>query len=110
MRLYEVTYFGLNANGDELFCKGKTFTDKEKAISCLQMYTNDFDDTLNMYLYPERVNLYTRLKVSEEADGEFKCIGSKVYSYSESINPDSDKDRYKRNEKINTCPEFFKTI
>jgi hypothetical protein len=110
MKLYVVTYFGLSANGYELFCKERVFSDKDKALACLQTYTNEFRETLSQYLYPERVRLYTRLKVSEEKDGEFKYICSKVYSYSEGLNPNSDEDRDKRCEKINTCPEFFKTI
>ena len=110
MRLYEITYFALHVNGDELFCKGRDFSDKEKAMACLQEYTNEFAETLNAYLYPERVNLYTRMRVSEETDGEFKYLTSRTFSYSESINPNSDEDREKRHEVIDTDPEFFKTI
>lgn len=108
MKLYVVTYFGLNANGEELFCKGREFSDKDKALACLQTYTNEFRETLNEYMYPERVNLYTRLKVSREENGEFKYIGSAIYSYSEGINPNSDEDRDKRAEKINADADFFK--
>ena len=108
MRIYEVTYFGLNVYGEELFCKGRTFSDKGKALKALQAYTEDFVDTLNEFLYPERVNLYTRLKVREETNGEFKRVGSAVYSYSEGVNPNSHKDRDKRHENINADLEFFK--
>lgn len=82
--LYKCTYFAKNLDGDELFSRSELFSDRQMAIDWLRETTDNFDITLSMYDYPDRVNLYTHILRYEDMGGRYRKVASAIYSYSES--------------------------
>ena len=79
-KLYCVRFYGLNKQGETMFDKGGYYIDSDRARKAMDMYTNDFNRTLNSYLYPEGVSLYVHLIVRELEDGEYKYKKSGIWS------------------------------
>lgn len=79
-KLYVVSYYGLNSQGEHLFDRGGYYTDANKARTAMEGYTDEFYFTLNTYLYPSRVSLYVHLIIRELEDGEYKYKKSAIYA------------------------------
>lgn len=110
MKIYEVSYFGLSKDGNELFEFSKVFSSSVKALEQLRAYTNEFANTLSKYLYPERVDLYTRLVVSKEnEDNEFVYLGSCIYSYSDGNEDSERRDERRKGENLQKIAELLAT-
>ena len=78
--LYTVRFYGLDSSGQTMFDKGGYYTDAEKAKRELVSYTEDIPNTLNFYLYPDRVSLSVHLIIRELVDGEYKYRKSAIYA------------------------------
>ena len=108
MKLYVVTYFGLDKHGDEIFQIPSYYTDSQKAKErILDLANNVYKRTLGTYLYPSRMDVYTQLKILAEIDGELKLMRHGIVSYSDGEEEESLADR---KVVINTDSELFKSL
>lgn len=105
-KLYKVSYIGIDHEGNELFNFCRYYSDSKKAKARIhELSEKEYAETLNSYLYPNRIDLYTHLNVYEEQEGEYKNLRHFIMAYSI-----GNEESREREERINTDCELYKLL